>query len=44
MQVVQAGTEEQISEASKVLEDTRRALYRILAGDEPEGEEPPPAA
>ena len=44
MQVVQAGTEEQIAEASKVLEDTRRALYRILAGDEPEGEEPPPAA
>ena len=35
MQVVQAGTEAQIAEASRVLEETRRALYRILAGDEP---------
>jgi len=42
MQVVQAGTEAQIAEASRVLEDTRRALYRILAGDEPAdgGDEP----
>src|SRR5687767_11605011 len=31
MQVVQAGTEEQVAAAAKVLEDTRRALYRILA-------------
>jgi DNA-binding PadR family transcriptional regulator len=37
MQVVQAGTEAQVAEASRVLEDTRRALYRILAGDEPAG-------
>src|SRR3954469_13965994 len=35
MQVVQAGTEAQIAEASRVLEETRRQLYRILAGDEP---------
>ena len=44
MQVVQAGTEAQVAEAAKVLEETRRALYRILAGDEPEGGEPPTAA
>jgi DNA-binding PadR family transcriptional regulator len=36
MQVVQAGTDEQVEAAAKVLEDARRALYRILAGDEPE--------
>jgi DNA-binding PadR family transcriptional regulator len=35
MQVVQAGTEEQVTAAAKVLEDARRALYRILAEDEP---------
>ena len=35
MQVVQAGTEEQAAEATKVLEETRRSLYRILAGDDP---------
>jgi DNA-binding PadR family transcriptional regulator len=34
MQVAQAGDEGQTSEARKVLEDARRALYRILAGDE----------
>ena len=34
MQVVQAGTETQVAEAAKVLEETRRSLYRILAGDE----------
>src|SRR5215207_3395293 len=44
MQVVQAGTEAQVAEAAKVLEETRRSLYRILAGDEPDGEESPPAA
>ena len=32
MQVVQAGTEAQVAEAAKVLDETRRALYRILAG------------
>ena len=44
MQVVQAGTEAQAAEAAKVLEETRRSLYRILVGDEPEGDEPPTAA
>jgi DNA-binding PadR family transcriptional regulator len=46
MQVVQAGTEAQIGEASRVLEETRRALYRILAGDEPTdgGDDAPTAA
>jgi DNA-binding PadR family transcriptional regulator len=39
MQVVQAGTEAQIAEASRVLEETRRSLYRILAGDEPAGDD-----
>jgi DNA-binding PadR family transcriptional regulator len=34
MQVAQAGDDEQTAEAQKVLEDARRALYRILAGDE----------
>ena len=37
MQVAQAGDEAQTTEARKVLEDARRALYRILAGDEPAG-------
>jgi len=35
MQVAQAGDEAQTEEARKVLEDARRALYRILAGDQP---------
>jgi DNA-binding PadR family transcriptional regulator len=35
MQVAQAGDEAQTAEARKILEDARRALYRILAGDEP---------
>ena len=34
-QVVHHGTDAQRSEAAKVLGDTRRALYRILAEDEP---------
>ena len=33
MQVAQAGDEAQTAEAHKVLEDARRSLYRILAGD-----------
>jgi DNA-binding PadR family transcriptional regulator len=33
-QVMQAGTEEQVASASKLLADTRRSLYRVLAGDE----------
>jgi DNA-binding PadR family transcriptional regulator len=35
MQVAQAGDEAQTAEARKVLEEARRALYRILAGDKP---------
>jgi DNA-binding PadR family transcriptional regulator len=35
MQVAFAGSESQIEEAKKVLADTRRALYRILAEDDP---------
>ncbi|HEX6745218.1 MAG TPA: PadR family transcriptional regulator [Solirubrobacteraceae bacterium] len=38
MQVAQAGDEAQTAEAHKVLEDARRSLYRILAGDA--GDEP----
>jgi DNA-binding PadR family transcriptional regulator len=38
MQVLQAGDEAQTAEARKVLEDARRALYRILAGGEPGAE------
>jgi DNA-binding PadR family transcriptional regulator len=35
MQVMQAGTEVQVEEARKILTDSRRSLYRILAeGDE----------
>jgi DNA-binding PadR family transcriptional regulator len=33
-QVMQAGTEEQVASAAKLLADTRRSLYRVLAGDE----------
>ncbi len=33
-QVISAGTDEQVSQARKVLTQTRRALYRILAEDE----------
>jgi DNA-binding PadR family transcriptional regulator len=35
MQVAFAGSEAQVEEAKKVLADTRRALYRILAEDDP---------
>src|SRR5919198_4265275 len=35
MQVAQAGDEAQTAEARQVLEEARRALYRILAGDAP---------
>jgi DNA-binding PadR family transcriptional regulator len=34
-QVISAGTDEQVSQARKVLTQARRALYRILAEDEP---------
>jgi DNA-binding PadR family transcriptional regulator len=38
-QVAQAGSEAQVAQAAKVLSDTRRALYRILAADEETGED-----
>jgi DNA-binding PadR family transcriptional regulator len=34
MQVVEAGSEAQVEEARKILTDSRRSLYRILAEDE----------
>ncbi|MBX6764494.1 MAG: PadR family transcriptional regulator, partial [Rubrobacteraceae bacterium] len=37
MQVVQAGSGEQVAEARRILAETRRRLYRVLAGDEEEG-------
>jgi DNA-binding PadR family transcriptional regulator len=39
VQVAQAGTPAQIQQASKVLSDTRKALYRILAADDEEAEQ-----
>ena len=38
-QVAQAGSQAQVAQAAKVLTDTRRALYRILAADEEAGED-----
>jgi hypothetical protein len=44
MQIVHDGSEQQIDQAREVLDDARKALYRILAGegasegDEPSGE------
>ena len=40
VQVLHAGSEAQVAEAGKVLAETRRALYRILADGEPAAEEP----
>ena len=34
--MLQAGTERQVKQAITVLTETRRALYRILAGDDPD--------
>jgi len=34
MQVTHAGSDAQIAEAQKILKDTRRSLYRILAADD----------
>ncbi len=34
-QVVQAGSQEQVTKAREVLSEARRSLYRILADDEP---------
>ncbi len=42
-QVAQAGTEAQVAEARRILGETRRALYRILAEDGEHDEEPPDA-
>jgi DNA-binding PadR family transcriptional regulator len=39
VQVAQAGTPAQVQQASKVLDDTRKALYRILAADGEETEQ-----
>jgi DNA-binding PadR family transcriptional regulator len=35
MQVAQTGTKQQLAEAKAILEDARRGLYRLLAGDAP---------
>ncbi|MBB4933003.1 DNA-binding PadR family transcriptional regulator [Lipingzhangella halophila] len=37
VQVARAGSTTQVTEARRVLTDTRRSLYRVLAEDEPEG-------
>jgi DNA-binding PadR family transcriptional regulator len=37
MAVVQTGDEKLIASAKQILEDTRKALYRLLAGDQDEG-------
>ena len=39
VQVLNAGSEAQVAEAGKVLAETRRSLYRILADGEPAGED-----
>ena len=39
VQVAQAGTPEQVAAAERLLEQTRRELYRILAGDAGEADE-----
>jgi DNA-binding PadR family transcriptional regulator len=36
MQVAQTGSRAQLTEAERILEDARRGLYRLLAGDEPD--------
>ena len=38
-QVAQAGSADQVQQAGKILADTRRALYRILAADDQDAEE-----
>ena len=38
-QVAQAGSAAQVQQAGKILADTRRALYRILATDGEDAEE-----
>jgi DNA-binding PadR family transcriptional regulator len=39
MQVAQAGSERQIARAQEILTETRKSLYRLLAEDEPEGDQ-----
>ena len=39
MQVAQTGSKAQLNEAKRILEDARRGLYRLLAGDEPGGDQ-----
>jgi hypothetical protein len=39
-QVLSAGTDAQVTEARKILTDSRRALYRILAAEDPEASAP----
>jgi hypothetical protein len=39
MQVAQTGSKAQLNEAKRILEDARRGLYRLLAGDEPTGDQ-----
>lgn len=43
-QLVHAGDNAQVTQAQELLRETRRSLYRILAGDPPprEGDSPPP--
>ena len=41
-QVAQAGSAAQVQQAGKILADTRRALYRILAADDQDAEEDTP--
>jgi DNA-binding PadR family transcriptional regulator len=38
MQVAQTGSKAQLAEAKRILEDARRGLYRLLAGDEPDAD------
>jgi DNA-binding PadR family transcriptional regulator len=38
MQVTHAGSDAQVAEAQRILKDTRRSLYRILAADDETGE------
>ena len=40
VQIAHAGTPEQVRAAERLLEQTRRALYRILADDDPDDDDP----
>ena len=44
IQVATAGTHDQVAQAEKVLTDARRAMYRLLAEDEPKGDTKAPKA